>query len=51
MKEHTIIVVMANASFGGGAAYATDILLAQEVFYGQYFGWVSSTVESCHSRH
>lgn len=40
MKEHTIIVVMANASFAGGAAYATDILLAQEVFYGQYFGWV-----------
>jgi OPT family oligopeptide transporter len=41
MKEHTIIVVMANASFAGGAAYATDILLAQEVFYGQFFGWVS----------
>ena len=40
MKEHTIIVVMANASFGGGAAYATDILLAQEVFYKQFFGWV-----------
>ena len=39
MKEHTIIVVMANASFAGGVAYATDILLAQEVFYGQYFGW------------
>jgi hypothetical protein len=29
MKEHTIIVVMANASFAGGVAYATDILLAQ----------------------
>jgi hypothetical protein len=39
MKEHTIIVVMANASFGGGNAYATDILLAQEVMYGQNFGW------------
>jgi hypothetical protein len=39
MKEHTIIVVMANASFGGGNAYATDILLAQEVLYGQHFGW------------
>jgi hypothetical protein len=39
MKEHTLIVAMANASFGGGAAYATDILLAQEVFYGQKFGW------------
>lgn len=39
MKEHTIIVVMANASFAGGVAYATDILLAQEVFYKQFFGW------------
>jgi hypothetical protein len=41
MKEHTIIVVMANASFAGGVAYATDILLVQEVFYKQFFGWVS----------
>jgi hypothetical protein len=39
MKEHTIIVVMSNASFAGGVAYATDILLAQEVFYKQFFGW------------
>ena len=23
MKEHTVIVVMANVTFGGGAAYAT----------------------------
>ncbi|KAI9743160.1 MAG: hypothetical protein M1818_003455 [Claussenomyces sp. TS43310] len=38
-KEHTIIVVMSNASFAGGVAYATDILLAQEKFYGQHFGW------------
>ena len=38
-KEHTIIVVMANASFAGGVAYATDILLAQQVFYKQSFGW------------
>jgi OPT family small oligopeptide transporter len=38
-KEHTIIVVMANASFAGGVAYATDIILAQEVFYKQFFGW------------
>ena len=43
MKEHTIIVVMANASFAGGVAYASNILLAQEVFYGQYFGWVRQT--------
>lgn len=39
MKEHTIIVVMANASFGGGAAYSTDILIAQLGFYHQNFGW------------
>ncbi|KAI9733514.1 MAG: hypothetical protein M1818_007262 [Claussenomyces sp. TS43310] len=39
MKEHTIITVMANASFGNGAAYATDVLLAQYLFYGQNFGW------------
>lgn len=38
-KEHTIIVIMANASFGGTTAYSTDVLLAQEVFYGQKFGW------------
>ena len=45
MKEHTVIVVMANASFAGGAAYATDILLAQEVFYGQFFGWVMNSID------
>ena len=39
MKEHTIIVVMANCTFGGGAAYATDTLLAQRAFYGQNLGW------------
>ena len=39
VKEHCIIVVMANASMAGGVAYATDILLAQEVFYKQFFGW------------
>lgn len=38
-KEHTIVVIMANATFGGGAAYATDVLLAQRAFYGQHFGW------------
>lgn len=36
VKEHTIIVVMANVSFG--SAYATDILLAQISFYKQDFG-------------
>lgn len=39
IKEHTIIVIMANVSFGGGAAYATDILLSQNKFYEQDFGW------------
>lgn len=39
MKEHTVIVVMANASFGAGQAYATDTLLAQRAFYGQDLGW------------
>lgn len=38
-KEHTLVVIMANATFGGGAAYATDVLLAQRAFYGQKFGW------------
>lgn len=38
-KEHTITVIMANASFNGGAAYATDVLLAQRAFYKQRFGW------------
>lgn len=38
-KEHTLVVIMANATFGGGAAYATDVLLAQRAFYGQNFGW------------
>ena len=30
---------MANVSFGTGAAYATDILLAQNMFYKSNFGW------------
>lgn len=36
IKEHSIIVVMAGVSFG--AAYATDIILAQVAFYKQDFG-------------
>lgn len=36
IKEHSVIVVMANVSFG--VAYATDIILAQVSFYGQNFG-------------
>lgn len=40
LKEHALITIMGNVSFGaGGAAYATDILLAQNVFYKQDFGW------------
>lgn len=38
-KEHTLIVIMANASFGGGAGYFTDTIMAQQGFYGQDFGW------------
>lgn len=38
-KEHAISVIMANATFGGGAAYATDVLLAQRAFYNNRFGW------------
>ncbi len=39
LKEHTVIVMMANVSIQGGVAYATDVLLAQQVFYKQNFGW------------
>lgn len=39
IKEHTLITIMANVSFGQGTAYATDILLAQNRFYNSYFGW------------
>ncbi|KAK3354904.1 putative isp4 protein [Neurospora tetraspora] len=38
-KEHVIIVVMSNAAYGGGALYATDVILAQEIWYKQSFGW------------
>ena len=36
VKEHSIIAVMASVSFS--VAYATDIILAQLVFYKQDFG-------------
>ena len=39
IKEHTIIVVMANVNVAGGVAYATDTLTAQRGFYGQNLGW------------
>ncbi|PWN48303.1 small oligopeptide transporter [Violaceomyces palustris] len=35
VKEHTIIVVMANVSFGG--AYSTDVAAVQRIFY--HFDW------------
>ena len=38
IKEHSIIVVMAGVSFS--LAYATDIILAQVVFYKQDFGMI-----------
>ncbi|KAJ5729695.1 Sexual differentiation process protein isp4 [Penicillium malachiteum] len=38
-KEHVIAVIMANASFGNGPAYATDVIVAQRKFYGQRWGW------------
>lgn len=37
VKEHTVIVIMTAA--GSALSYALDILLAQEVFYDQHFGW------------
>jgi len=39
LKEHGVIVIMANAAFGNGVAYFTDTLVAQRGFYGQNFGW------------
>ncbi|OBA23811.1 small oligopeptide transporter [Metschnikowia bicuspidata var. bicuspidata NRRL YB-4993] len=38
LKEHAIITIMGSVSFGGGAAYATDILTAQNKFYNSDFG-------------
>jgi len=37
IKEHALITAMAAA--GTGYSYAILILLAQEVYYGQHFGW------------
>jgi OPT family oligopeptide transporter len=38
IKEHTVISVMANIVVYG--AYATDLLLSQELFYGKKFGYL-----------
>jgi OPT family small oligopeptide transporter len=37
MKEHTLITIMTAA--GSAASYTIDILLAQEIYYGQFFSW------------
>ncbi|KAG5980805.1 hypothetical protein E4U43_006699 [Claviceps pusilla] len=42
VKEHTIITMMAAA--GSAYSYAIEILLAQEVFYKQRFGWGFQTL-------
>lgn len=39
IKEHVLITIMTAA--GASASYAIDILLAQEVFYHQYFKLVA----------
>jgi OPT family small oligopeptide transporter len=39
MKEHTLITIMANVSFGGGAAYSTYGLEALIGFYKVDYGW------------
>lgn len=38
-KEHALIVLMANASYGGGVGYFTYILTAQKAYYGFDWGW------------
>ena len=38
MKEHALITIMANVTFGAGAAYSTDTIVAQKGFYHQDFG-------------
>lgn len=44
IKEHAIIVIMANVSFGSGAAYLTDVIITMRKFYGIDFGWGFETV-------
>lgn len=38
LKEHTAIVIMANAAFGGGVGYFTDTLTAQKIWYKNDLG-------------
>lgn len=39
IKEHTIIVVMANANFGGGFGYFLDTITVIRGFYGRDVSW------------
>jgi len=39
LKEHGLIVIMANAAMGNGVGYFTDTMTAQRGFYNQNFGW------------
>ena len=34
LKEHTLITIMANVTFGNGVAYSTDTIEALRGFYG-----------------
>ncbi|KAJ8113656.1 hypothetical protein OPT61_g4264 [Boeremia exigua] len=47
VKEHVIIVAMANASFGGGAGYFIDTVVSLRKFYKfdtSQFGWGFNTL-------
>lgn len=47
VKEHVIIVAMANASFGGGAGYFVDTVVSLKKFYHfetSQFGWGFNTL-------
>jgi OPT family small oligopeptide transporter len=39
IKEHALITIMANVSFGSGAAYLTDVIITMEHFYRRNLGW------------
>lgn len=39
IKEHAMVVIMANASYGGGTGYFTYVLTAQHHWYQVNWGW------------
>lgn len=39
LKEHALITIMGNVSFGGGAAYMTDIALVMKMYYKLPVTW------------